>query len=163
MRLSKIFNLIFILLMKIELFLHTSWTGREKFIAEVAAISSYEHYKRALNDLKIANRFLLRQKLKTWKRLCCRRLALRFFCGIYLLSFLFAYAIWYWEGYCSREGKILSFRGVKIGIMGCVVNGPGEMADAHYGIVGYGKDRAAVYKGKQAISKSLPWRRYCNY
>jgi len=30
------------------------------------------------------------------------------------------------------------------------------MADAHYGIVGYGKDRAAVYKGKQAISKSLP-------
>lgn len=46
-------------------------------------------------------------------------------------------------------------KGLKIGIMGCIVNGPGEMADADFGYVGVGKDRIALYKGKEVIKKSV--------
>ncbi|MDL2222419.1 4-hydroxy-3-methylbut-2-en-1-yl diphosphate synthase, partial [Parabacteroides sp. OttesenSCG-928-N08] len=47
-------------------------------------------------------------------------------------------------------------KGLKIGIMGCIVNGPGEMADADYGYVGAGRDRISLYKGKQCILKNIP-------
>ena len=46
-------------------------------------------------------------------------------------------------------------KGVKIGIMGCIVNGPGEMADADYGYVGIGRDKIALYRGQQVIKKSV--------
>lgn len=46
--------------------------------------------------------------------------------------------------------------GVKIGIMGCIVNGPGEMADADYGYVGAARGRISLYKGKQCIEKNIP-------
>ena len=47
-------------------------------------------------------------------------------------------------------------KGLKIGVMGCIVNGPGEMADADYGYVGAGPGRVSLYKGKQCIEKNIP-------
>ncbi len=47
-------------------------------------------------------------------------------------------------------------KGIKIGIMGCIVNGPGEMADADYGYVGTGKGKITLYKEKKIIRKSIP-------
>ena len=47
-------------------------------------------------------------------------------------------------------------KGIKIGIMGCIVNGPGEMADADYGYVGIGKDKIALYKGQEVVKKTVP-------
>lgn len=46
-------------------------------------------------------------------------------------------------------------KGVKIGIMGCIVNGPGEMADADYGYVGVGTDKIALYRGKEVVMKAV--------
>lgn len=46
--------------------------------------------------------------------------------------------------------------GVKIAVMGCIVNGPGEMADADYGYVGEGAGKVAIYKGKEAVLHSIP-------
>lgn len=46
--------------------------------------------------------------------------------------------------------------GIKIGIMGCIVNGPGEMADADYGYVGAARGRISLYKGKECIEKNIP-------
>lgn len=48
------------------------------------------------------------------------------------------------------------FSTLKIGIMGCIVNGPGEMADADYGYVGAGPGRVSLYKGKHCIEKNIP-------
>lgn len=45
--------------------------------------------------------------------------------------------------------------GVKIGIMGCIVNGPGEMADADYGYVGTGVGKITLYKGKQVVQRNI--------
>jgi (E)-4-hydroxy-3-methylbut-2-enyl-diphosphate synthase len=46
-------------------------------------------------------------------------------------------------------------KGIKIAIMGCIVNGPGEMADADYGYVGSGVDKITLYKGKEVVKKSV--------
>ena len=46
--------------------------------------------------------------------------------------------------------------GLKIAVMGCIVNGPGEMADADYGYVGAGRDRISLYKGKECVLKNIP-------
>jgi (E)-4-hydroxy-3-methylbut-2-enyl-diphosphate synthase len=46
--------------------------------------------------------------------------------------------------------------GLKIGIMGCIVNGPGEMADADYGYVGAGRGRISLYKQKVCVEKNIP-------
>ncbi len=46
--------------------------------------------------------------------------------------------------------------GLKIGIMGCIVNGPGEMADADYGYVGAGVGKISLYKGKECVERNIP-------
>ena len=46
--------------------------------------------------------------------------------------------------------------GVKIGIMGCIVNGPGEMADADYGYVGAGPKKVSLYRKKECIERNIP-------
>ena len=46
-------------------------------------------------------------------------------------------------------------KGVKIGIMGCIVNGPGEMADADYGYVGTGPGKITLYRGKEVVKKNV--------
>lgn len=47
-------------------------------------------------------------------------------------------------------------KGVKIAIMGCIVNGPGEMADADYGYVGSGPGRITLYRGKEVVKRNVP-------
>ena len=47
-------------------------------------------------------------------------------------------------------------QGLKIGIMGCIVNGPGEMADADYGYVGAGRGKVSLYRGKECVLKNIP-------
>ena len=48
------------------------------------------------------------------------------------------------------------FKGLKIAVMGCVVNGPGEMADSDYGYVGAGKGKVNIYKGKEQVLQNIP-------
>lgn len=52
----------------------------------------------------------------------------------------------------SKTGHL---KGLKIAIMGCIVNGPGEMADAHYGYVGSGPGKISLYKGKELVKKAI--------
>ncbi len=54
------------------------------------------------------------------------------------------------------KGATSHLKGLKIGVMGCIVNGPGEMADADYGYVGAGVGKISLYKGKECIVKNIP-------
>ncbi len=54
------------------------------------------------------------------------------------------------------KGKTSHLKHLKIGVMGCVVNGPGEMADADYGYVGAGVGRITLYKGQQVVERNIP-------
>jgi (E)-4-hydroxy-3-methylbut-2-enyl-diphosphate synthase len=53
------------------------------------------------------------------------------------------------------RAKTNHLKGLKIGIMGCIVNGPGEMADADYGYVGVGKGKINLYKEKTVVKKNV--------
>ena len=53
----------------------------------------------------------------------------------------------------ARTGHL---KGVKIAVMGCIVNGPGEMADADFGYVGWGEDKIALFVGKEMVAKDIP-------
>lgn len=48
------------------------------------------------------------------------------------------------------------YKGLKIGIMGCIVNGPGEMADADYGYVGAGRGHVSLYRRKECVERNIP-------
>lgn len=54
------------------------------------------------------------------------------------------------------RARTYHLKGVKIGIMGCIVNGPGEMADADYGYVGSGPGRITLYRGKEVVKRNVP-------
>lgn len=54
------------------------------------------------------------------------------------------------------KARTSHLKGLKIGVMGCCVNGPGEMADADYGYVGAGKGKITLYKGRQIIQAGIP-------
>jgi (E)-4-hydroxy-3-methylbut-2-enyl-diphosphate synthase len=54
------------------------------------------------------------------------------------------------------RAKTDHLKGLKIGIMGCIVNGPGEMADADYGYVGIGKGKINLYKKREVMKKNIP-------
>ena len=54
------------------------------------------------------------------------------------------------------RAKTNHLKGVKIGIMGCIVNGPGEMADADYGYVGSGPGKITLYKGQEVVKRQIP-------
>ena len=60
------------------------------------------------------------------------------------------------------RSKTDHLKGVKIGIMGCIVNGPGEMADADYGYVGIGTDQISLYKGQELVKRGIPAKRALN-
>lgn len=53
------------------------------------------------------------------------------------------------------RSRTAHLKGVKIGIMGCIVNGPGEMADADFGYVGTGVDKITLYRGKEVVKRNL--------
>lgn len=54
------------------------------------------------------------------------------------------------------KARTSHLKNLKIGIMGCIVNGPGEMADADYGYVGAGANKISLYKGQECIKKNIP-------
>ena len=58
--------------------------------------------------------------------------------------------------FCRRDASVPVNPRLKIGIMGCIVNGPGEMADADYGYVGAGRGKISLYKKKECIEKNIP-------
>jgi len=64
----------------------------------------------------------------------------------------------------TKEIKSLTnhLKGLKIGVMGCIVNGPGEMSDADYGYVGTGIDKVSLYKGQRLVKKSISSKKSVN-
>ncbi len=60
------------------------------------------------------------------------------------------------EAFAKVKAATSHLIGLKIAVMGCVVNGPGEMADAHYGYVGAGKGKVNLYKTRELVKKGIP-------
>ena len=54
------------------------------------------------------------------------------------------------------KARTSHLKNLKIGVMGCIVNGPGEMADADYGYVGAAPGRITLYKGREVVERNIP-------
>jgi len=128
-------------------------TNAEMLMAEVAAVCGFESYHKRVKDLVILNPFFSKQDNENLA------LAVLQACRLKMSKTEFISC-----PSCGRTQyeieKVLAlvkerfsdYPGLKIGVMGCIVNGPGEMADAHFGLVGATKGLVAVYKGKNRIS-----------
>lgn len=60
------------------------------------------------------------------------------------------------ETIAKVKAATTDLKGLKIGVMGCIVNGPGEMADADYGYVGAGRGKVSLYRGKTCVERGIP-------
>jgi (E)-4-hydroxy-3-methylbut-2-enyl-diphosphate synthase len=60
------------------------------------------------------------------------------------------------ETLAAIKSRTSHLKGLKIGVMGCIVNGPGEMADADYGYVGSGMGKITLYKGREVVKRNIP-------
>ena len=129
----------------------------DRWIAGAAAVSGYLNYQQKIKDIRIENPHFspaendnlaatilqaCRLKMSKTEFISCPS------CGRtqYDIESVLA----------QVKERFAHYPGLKIAVMGCIVNGPGEMADADYGIVGATNGLAAVYKGKERISEIIP-------
>ena len=129
----------------------------DRWIAGAAAVSGYLNYQQKIKDIRIENQHFspaendnlaatilqaCRLKMSKTEFISCPS------CGRtqYDIESVLA----------QVKARFANYPGLKIAVMGCIVNGPGEMADADYGIVGATNGLAAVYKGKERVSEIIP-------
>ena len=129
----------------------------DRWIAGAAAVSGYLNYQQKIKDIRIKNPHFspaendnlaatilqaCRLKMSKTEFISCPS------CGRtqYDIESVLA----------EVKQRFAHYPGLKIAVMGCIVNGPGEMADADYGIVGATNGLAVVYKGKERISEIIP-------
>ncbi len=129
----------------------------DHWIAGAAAVSGYLNYQQKIKDIRIENKHFspaendnlaatilqaCRLKMSKTEFISCPS------CGRtqYDIESVLA----------QVKARFANYPGLKIAVMGCIVNGPGEMADADYGIVGATNGLAAVYKGKERVSEIIP-------
>ena len=129
---------------------------RQKWMAVTAAHAGYEHFRNKLTDIEIHNRFFSEAE--------CRHLAdlILQACRIKMTQTEFIscpscgrtqYDI---QGALEKvKARFSGYPDLKIGVMGCIVNGPGEMADADFGIVGTSHGKVAVYRQKERLTQPL--------
>lgn len=144
---------------KNKLLIHSEEKDQETWWAETASIAGYFHLNHQFNTLEIHNDNFSTQQ--------CLELADTILqgCRIKLTKTEIIAC-----PSCGRtqydiqkvltmvKEKFSHYPNLKIGVMGCVVNGPGEMADADVGIIGSANGKMAVYKGKVRISPFLPYK-----
>lgn len=129
----------------------------DRWIAGAAAVSGYLNYQQKIKDIRIENQhFSLAENdnlADTILQACRLKMSKTEFiscpsCGRtqYDIESVLA----------QVKARFANYPGLKIAVMGCIVNGPGEMADADYGIVGATNGLAAVYKGKERVSEIIP-------
>ena len=129
----------------------------DRWIAGAAAVSGYLNYQQKIKDIRIENSHFSRTEndnlAATILQACRLKMSKTEFiscpsCGRtqYDIEAVLA----------QVKERFAHYPGLKIAVMGCIVNGPGEMADADYGIVGATNGLAAVYKGKERISEIIP-------
>ncbi len=132
-------------------------SDHDLWIATTAAVSGLLNYQRKIKDITIQNPCFSQEENKlladTILQACRLKMSKTEFiscpsCGRtqYDIESVLA----------EVKQRFANFPGLKIAVMGCIVNGPGEMADADYGIVGATNGLAAVYKGKERVSDIIP-------
>ena len=128
----------------------------ESWYCRAAAATGYAHFTHKLRDLKLVNPHFSASQIADYESLIMQA------CRIKILNTEFVacpscgrtqYDIQ--SVFSAVKQRFAGCPGLKIGVMGCIVNGPGEMADADYGIVGASNGLVCVYEGKKRVSEPM--------
>lgn len=129
----------------------------DRWIAGAAAVSGLCHYQKKINDIAIFNSHFSEEENQKVSQAILQACRLKMSKTEFISCPSCGRTQYDIESILSRvKAEFSNHPGLKIGVMGCIVNGPGEMADADYGIVGATKGYAAVYKGKERVSNIIP-------
>ena len=128
----------------------------ERWYCRAAAVTGYAHFTHGLRDLKLVNPHFSATQITDYESLIMQA------CRIKVLNTEFVacpscgrtqYDIQ--TVFAAVKQRFAGCPGLKIGVMGCIVNGPGEMADADYGLVGASHGLVCVYEGKKRVSEPM--------
>ena len=128
----------------------------ERWFCRAAAATGYAHFQHGLKNLQLRNPHFSEQQIAEYESLIMQA------CRIKILNTEFVacpscgrtqYDIQ--SVFSAVKQRFAGYPGLKIGVMGCIVNGPGEMADADYGIVGASNGLVCVYEGKKRVSEPM--------
>lgn len=127
-----------------------------RWMCRAAAVVGYAHFQHGLREVKLQNPHFTSEQLADLEALVMQA------CRIKILNTEFVacpscgrtqYDIQ--SVFAAVKKRFAGYPGLKIGVMGCIVNGPGEMADADYGIVGASNGLVCVYEGKKRVSEPM--------
>lgn len=130
--------------------------GREKWLIVCAAAAGYAHYHQHITELQLINPFFTADECRYVTEIILQACRIKMTrtefiscpsCGRTQYDIQDALA--------KVKSRFSHYPDLKIGVMGCVVNGPGEMADADFGIVGAGSGKVLVYKQKEKITTPI--------
>ena len=128
----------------------------ERWFCRAAAATGYAHFQHGLKNLQLRNPHFSEQQIAEYESLIMQA------CRIKILNTEFVacpscgrtqYDIQ--SVFSAVKQRFAGYPGLKIGVMGCIVNGPGEMADADYGLVGASNGLVCVYEGKKRVSEPM--------
>ena len=109
------------------------------------------------NDLKLSNLNIQAEQIRSTEEAILQGARIRFTKPEYISCPGCGRTLYNLEETIARiKAATGHLKGIKIAIMGCIVNGPGEMADADFGYVGAGRGRVSLYRGKECIEKNIP-------
>ena len=127
-----------------------------RWMCRAAAATGYAHFQYGLKNLQLQNPHFSEKQIVDYESLIMQA------CRIKILNTEFVacpscgrtqYDIQ--SVFSAVKQRFAGYPGLKIGVMGCIVNGPGEMADADYGIVGASNGLVCVYEGKKRVSEPM--------
>ena len=128
----------------------------ERWYCRAAAATGYAHFQHGLKNIQLCNPHFSVSKIADYESLIMQA------CRIKILNTEFVacpscgrtqYDIQ--SVFSAVKQRFAGYPGLKIGVMGCIVNGPGEMADADYGLVGASNGLVCVYEGKKRVSEPM--------
>jgi (E)-4-hydroxy-3-methylbut-2-enyl-diphosphate synthase len=128
----------------------------ERWFCRAAAATGYAHFQHGLKNLQLRNPHFSEKQIADYESLIMQA------CRIKILNTEFVacpscgrtqYDIQ--TVFSAVKQRFAGYPGLKIGVMGCIVNGPGEMADADFGIVGASNGLVCVYEGKKRVSEPM--------
>jgi (E)-4-hydroxy-3-methylbut-2-enyl-diphosphate synthase len=128
----------------------------ERWYCRAAAATGYSHFQHGLKNLQLRNPHFSEKQIADYESLIMQA------CRIKILNTEFVacpscgrtqYDIQ--SVFSAVKQRFAGYPGLKIGVMGCIVNGPGEMADADFGLVGASHGLVCVYEGKKRVSEPM--------
>lgn len=131
--------------------------NREEFLIKASCDFGPYLLDKKIDDFQVTCNFIAPDEIEEFKENLLQATRRRFTKPEYIACPGCGRTLYNLEETLNRvKARTAHLKGVKIAVMGCIVNGPGEMADADFGYVGEGAGKVSIYKGKEAVMRSVP-------